>query len=118
MNSMTLFTFSPTESETEYVVRCIKHVFPNHLVLQFDCTNTLNDQLLEGVHATLELPDGFELKETLNLDRLEYNVPGTFYCVLETPEDMGDWAGTVSPTLKFVVKDCDPTTGEPDSDEG
>jgi coatomer protein complex subunit gamma len=24
-------------------------VFPQHLVLQFDCTNTLNDQLLEDV---------------------------------------------------------------------
>ena len=50
--------------------------------------------------------------------RLEYNVPGTFYVLLSTPEDLGEWAGTFSPTLKFVVKDCDPTTGEPDSDEG
>ncbi len=49
---------------------------------------------------------------------MEYNVPGTFYCLLSTPPDLGDWAGTVSPTLKFVVKDCDPTTGEPDTDEG
>ena len=38
-----------TESETEYVVQCIKHIFPGHVVLQFDCTNTLNDQLLENV---------------------------------------------------------------------
>ena len=26
--------------------------------------------------------------------------------------------GTCSATLKFTVKDCDPTTGLPDSDEG
>lgn len=26
--------------------------------------------------------------------------------------------GTFGATLKFVVKDCDPTTGEPDTDEG
>jgi hypothetical protein len=25
---------------------------------------------------------------------------------------------TIPATLKFTVKDCDPTTGEPDSDEG
>ena len=31
---------------------------------------------------------------------------------------MTDWVGSFSPTLKFVVKDCDPATGEPDSDEG
>ncbi len=106
------------ESETEYTVRCIKHIFPDHLVLQFDCTNTLNDQLLEQVQATIELPEGFELVKTIPLDRLEYNVPGTFYVILATPEDLGDWSGTASPVLKFVVKDCDPNTGEPDSDEG
>jgi len=51
--------------------------------------------------------------------RLEYNVTGTFYVILKTPaEDMSEYAATLSATLKFVVKDCDPTTGEPDSDEG
>uniref|UniRef100_A0A3P8VIX9 Coatomer subunit gamma n=1 Tax=Cynoglossus semilaevis TaxID=244447 RepID=A0A3P8VIX9_CYNSE len=38
-----------TEAETEYVVRCIKHTFAGHMVFQFDCTNTLNDQLLQKV---------------------------------------------------------------------
>ncbi len=42
------FAFKITESEIVYVVRCIKHVFPQHLVLQFDCTNTLNDHILEN----------------------------------------------------------------------
>lgn len=40
-----------TEAETEYVVRCIKHTFAGHMVFQFDCTNTLNDQLLQKVAA-------------------------------------------------------------------
>jgi hypothetical protein len=40
-----------TESETEYVVTCVKHVFNSHLVLQFDITNTLNDQHLENVQV-------------------------------------------------------------------
>lgn len=40
-----------TEAETEYVVRCIKHTFSRHMVFQFDCTNTLNDQLLQKVPA-------------------------------------------------------------------
>ena len=58
-----------SESETEYNVRCIKHIFPAHVVLQFDCTNTLDDQLLEGVQATLELPDGYEQEAMLPLPR-------------------------------------------------
>lgn len=40
-----------TEAETEYVVRCVKHTFAGHMVFQFDCTNTLNDQLLQKVPA-------------------------------------------------------------------
>merc|ERR1711997_836389 len=43
---------------------------------------------------------------------------GVCYVILSTPEDMSDWTGTISPTMKFVVKDCDPSTGEPDCDEG
>jgi coatomer protein complex subunit gamma len=100
------------------VVECIKHIFPEHLVLQFDCTNTLNDQLLENVQLQLELPDGFEQVKTIPVGRLEYNIKGTSYAILSTPEDMSDWVGSISATLKFVVKDCDPTTGEPDTDEG
>ena len=48
----------------------------------------------------------------------EFNVGGVCYVILSTPDDMNDWIGTLSPTMKFVVKDCDPATGEPDSDEG
>ena len=107
-----------TESETEYVVQCIKHVFPQHLLLQFECTNTLNDQLLEQVSIQLEAAEGYSVERILPCSRLEYNVPGTVYVVLATPPDMTDWVGTMSPTLKFIVKDCDPNTGEPDSDEG
>jgi coatomer subunit gamma len=41
-----------TESETEYVVKCIKHVFAEHVVFQFDITNTLNDQLVREMAST------------------------------------------------------------------
>jgi hypothetical protein len=38
-----------TEAETEYIVTVVKHVFPKHVVLQFNLNNTLADQLLEQV---------------------------------------------------------------------
>ena len=101
-----------TESETEYVVHCIKHVFGNHLVLQFDCTNTLNDQLLEDVTVQLEIAEGYALETILTCPRLEFNVSGVIYVILTTPSDLSDWVGSMSPTLKFVVKDCDPATGK------
>lgn len=50
--------FELTESETEYNVKCVKHTFADLLVLQFDCVNTLSDQLLEDVRVAIEPPDG------------------------------------------------------------
>jgi len=107
-----------TESETEYVVQVIKHVYTNHVILQLDCTNTLNDQLLENVSVELEVPDGWQLVAEVSCPRLEYNVGGTIYLVLSTPEEISECVASIPATLKFTVKDCDPVTGEPDSDEG
>merc|ERR1712002_960090 len=107
-----------TESETEYTVAVIKHVFPAHLVLQFDVTNTLADQLLEQVRVELEVGEGWDLLAEVKAPALQYNVGGTIYCVISTPEDLGECVTTIAANLKFTVKDCDPNTGEPDSDEG
>ena len=45
-------------------------------------------------------------------------VGGTIYCVVSTPEDLGECVTTIAANLKFTVKDCDPNIGEPDSEEG
>nr|CAD7596228.1 unnamed protein product [Timema genevievae] len=107
-----------TESETEYVVRCVKHSFTEHLVLQFDCLNTLNDQLLENVRVVLEPAEGYQMVQEIPCSKLPYNETGTTYIVLKYPEELGATVATFSAMLNFVVKDCDPTTGLPDSDDG
>lgn len=38
-----------TEAETEYAVNVVKHIFDNHIVFQYNCTNTIPEQLLENV---------------------------------------------------------------------
>ncbi|XP_042231266.1 LOW QUALITY PROTEIN: coatomer subunit gamma-2-like [Homarus americanus] len=106
-----------TEAETEYMVRCIKHTFQNHIVLQFDCTNTLNDQLLERVSVVVE-GDGWDVEVSLPCPSLPYSQLGSCYALLPIPEDIMATTGTLSATLKFKVRDCDPVTGEPDTDEG
>uniref|UniRef100_A0A646QGL4 Coatomer subunit gamma n=1 Tax=Hemiscolopendra marginata TaxID=943146 RepID=A0A646QGL4_9MYRI len=106
-----------TELETEYVVQCIKHVFQNHIVLQFECTNTLNDQLLENVIVQSEVSDGFEIERQIPCPKLVYNSPGITYTLLKIPDTSTSISGTFSNTLKFKVKDCDPNTGEPDDDD-
>ncbi|MBA0573013.1 hypothetical protein Golob_000310, partial [Gossypium lobatum] len=36
-----------TEAETEYAVNVVKHIFDGHVVFQYNCTNTIPEQLLE-----------------------------------------------------------------------
>lgn len=108
-----------TESETEYFVRCIKHCFTNHIVLQFDCLNTLSDQLLEQVRVQLDPSEGYIVVNEIPCPKLPYNETGTAYLVLRFPEDdYPNSVGTFGAILKFIVKDCDPNTGLPDTDEG
>ncbi|KAI5714682.1 coatomer subunit gamma [Diaphorina citri] len=107
-----------TESETEYVVRCIKHSFQSHLILQLEVSNTLSDQLLENVTVQLEIPEGYELIKETPIPRLAYNETQSVYIILQYPPSLADSVTSVGAVLKFSVKDCDPTTGQPDSDEG
>lgn len=106
-----------TESETEYMVRCVKHTFSRYMVFQFDCTNTLNDQVLEKVTVQMEPSEGFEVLKCIPCPSLPYDTPGITYTLVRMPEDNTLVTGTFSCTLKFIVKDCDPNTGEAD-DEG
>ena len=46
-----------TEEETEYSVTLVKHVFEPNILLQFTCTNTVAEQVLEKVSVSLELED-------------------------------------------------------------
>nr|KAF6470997.1 COPI coat complex subunit gamma 1 [Molossus molossus] len=118
-----LFKSSPepvalTESETEYVIHCTKHTFTDHMVFQFDCTNTLNDQTLENVTVQMEPTESYEVLCYVPAWSLPYNQPGTCYTLVALPkEDPTAVACTFSCMMKFTVKDCDPTTGETD-DEG
>ncbi|XP_033167913.1 coatomer subunit gamma isoform X3 [Drosophila mauritiana] len=107
-----------TESETEYTVQCIKHIFGQHVVFQFDCLNTLSDQILENVRVELTLPDGFTTRAVIPCPKLPYNDLQTTFVIVEFPPDAANSIATFGATLRFVVKDCDPNTGEPESAEG
>ncbi|XP_030370658.1 coatomer subunit gamma [Scaptodrosophila lebanonensis] len=107
-----------TESETEYTVQCIKHIFAQHVVFQFDCLNTLSEQFLENVRVDLTLPEGYTTRAVIQCPKLAYNELQTTFVIVEFPPDAASSVASFGATLRFVVKDCDPVTGEPDSDEG
>ncbi|XP_063394004.1 coatomer subunit gamma-2-like [Cydia fagiglandana] len=107
-----------TEPETEYRVRCVKHVYARHLILQFECLNTLSDQVLEKVHIRLEPAPGYKILGEVACEQLPYDKQGSVFCILEFPQSPIETLGTFGATLEFVVRDCDPTTGLADSREG
>lgn len=43
-----------TEAETEYAVNVVKHIYDRHVVFQYNCTNTVPEQLLENVRINLK----------------------------------------------------------------
>jgi len=104
-----------TESETEYVVKCIKHVFPQHVALQFIITNTLNDQQIEDVRVVLESASS-DVSQAVSIaaPAIKFVTPGVAFVVL--PLDHSSASDVYNAKLEFVVKDCDPETGECDEE--
>lgn len=102
-----------TEEDTEYEVNAIKHVFEEHLVFQFNCTNTIKEQVLEDVTVVMDLAEADEFEEelVLPLKRMPLEGSGATYTVLRRPAGALT-LGRLLNILKFTVKEIDPTTGE------
>ncbi|XP_050534139.1 coatomer subunit gamma-2 [Daktulosphaira vitifoliae] len=107
-----------TEPETEYVVRCIKHVFNQHLILQFEITNTLDDQILENISIELEVSEGFSVLDEVKIASLKYQETENVFVFLNFPEEPVESIASFTAKMKFVVKDCDPLTGEVQDGDG
>ncbi|XP_076921637.1 coatomer subunit gamma-2-like [Bidens hawaiensis] len=106
-----------TEVETEYAVNVVKHIFDKHVVFQFNCTNTIPEQLLENVVVVVDASEAEEFAEvaTKPLISLPYDAPGQTFVAFEKPEGVPA-VGRFSNVLKFLVKEVDPSTGEVEED--
>lgn len=71
-----------------------RHPRPPRSLVQFDCTNTLNDQTLENITVQLEPTEAYEVLCYVPARSLPYNQPGTCYTLVALPKE-------------------DPTAGEP-----
>ena len=104
-----------TESETEYVVSVIKHIFKEHIVLQYEIKNTLPDTVLEDVSVLATPSDEEELEEDFIIPapKLSTDEPGTVYVSFRKINGEGAFvASTFQNVLKFTSKEIDPSTGE------
>lgn len=77
------------------------------MTFQFDCTNTLNDQLLEKVTVQVEPSESYEVLCCIPAPSLPYNQPGVCYTLVRLPED-DSIAGTNSQNAGDVIKSALP----------
>nr|KMM64639.1 coatomer subunit gamma [Coccidioides posadasii RMSCC 3488] len=107
-----------TERETEYVVTAVKHIFKEHIVLQYDIMNTLPDTVLEDVSVVATPSEDEEVLEEdfiVPTPKLMTNEPGIVYVAFKKVDDDTSFAATsFTNVLKFTSKEIDPTTGEPE----
>ncbi|KAH9696111.1 Coatomer subunit gamma [Citrus sinensis] len=106
-----------TEAETEYAVNVVKHIFDRHVVFQYNCTNTIPEQLLENVTVIVDASEAEEFAEVASkpLRSLPYDSPGQIFGAFEKPEGVPA-VGKFSNMLRFIVKEVDPTTGDVEDD--
>eukprot|EP00540_Astrosyne_radiata_P020178 CAMPEP_0116861380 /NCGR_PEP_ID=MMETSP0418-20121206/22989_1 /TAXON_ID=1158023 /ORGANISM="Astrosyne radiata, Strain 13vi08-1A" /LENGTH=579 /DNA_ID=CAMNT_0004495993 /DNA_START=77 /DNA_END=1816 /DNA_ORIENTATION=+ len=107
-----------TESETEYVVQCIKHIFPNHVVLQFIVQNTIEEQRLDNVTVALDDSDSevFAVSGEIAAEGIAYGDTKNCFAVLERKPDSSLSPGSFTCELRFTVVQVDPATGEEEGD--
>ncbi|CAO2813449.1 unnamed protein product [Amaranthus hypochondriacus] len=106
-----------TEAETEYAVNVVKHVYDGHIVFQYNCTNTIPEQLLEDVSVVVDASEAEEFAEIASkpLRSLPYDTPGQTFVAFQKPEGVPA-VGKFSNILRFIVKEVDPSTGEAEED--
>jgi coatomer protein complex subunit gamma len=108
-----------TESETEYVVSLVKHVFKEHIVFQFNVSNTIPDTVLEQVTVLMTPGPDTGLVEDFIIPIASLqpaNGSGQVYVSFTREEPASYAAGSFACTLRFVSKEVDPTSGEPEEE--
>lgn len=99
-----------TEKETEFVVSAIKHIFQEHIVIEYNIENTLDDIILENVNVVSSIDsDEYAEEFTLPIEKLEPNAKGKIYTSYSRPESEEDkyLLTTLNNTLAYVTKDVD-----------
>ncbi|GAA5823565.1 hypothetical protein JCM11251_000682 [Rhodosporidiobolus azoricus] len=108
-----------TERETEYVVSAVKHIFSEHVVFQFNVRNTVDAVHLENVVVVMQAAeeDG-DLTEDfiIPLSSLGPNSDGVVYVSFSRTDPSSYATGSFGNTLKFLSKEVDPESGEPEED--
>lgn len=106
-----------SEEETEYVVRCIKHVMPEHIILQFLIQNTVEDQRLVNCTVAIEGDsECFEVAGEVAAESIKYGETVNAFTVVTRNLDAPLAPCNFECGLRFGVIQVDPKTAEDESD--
>lgn len=107
-----------TESETEYVVTCVKHIFENHVVLQFHIQNTIEDQRLDNVTVLVDDSDTEIFNASGEIAATSIRCGDTKHCftILEKNAGAPLASSHFNCELRFTVVQIDPVSGEEEGD--
>lgn len=110
-----------TESEQEYVVSVTKHMFGEHVVLDFAVKNTLAEVRLENLSVSLtpesqELLTVWQQVATVGASVATKGNTTHVYVALQRNTDAGYPSGTFNASLHFTAVDIDPESGEADGE--
>jgi len=109
-----------TESETEYQVNCVKHIFKGHVVFQFNISNTLPDTVLEQVSVIMQpqTDEGGLVEDfIIPLPALTASTsPGIVYVSFTRQDPALYVIASFQCTLKYISKELDPSTGAPEEE--
>jgi len=106
-----------TESEAEYTVQVIKHMFQNHVVLEFFVNNTVPGISLENIELQLtNLQPNWTEVGTSAIPKLALNEMGSAYVVLRknTVDTAGVCTGNFGAGIKFIAKEDGDDLGDKD----
>lgn len=95
-----------TESETEYVVNVVKHIYPAHVLFQFNITNNMEDQLLSNVSVECELDGEWNEEMIVPETSIAFSNVGQSFVCLSRPNNSYS-SGSIATTLKFGYQEVD-----------
>lgn len=99
-----------TDAVSEFVVKCILHVYDKHLVFQFNCTNTVNNMCLENVTIEMCAPAGYCVIASTETPKIAFEQTAPIYvCAEITDEEPGPTTSFTNIVLKYSYRldDCD-----------
>ncbi|KAL2315197.1 putative coatomer subunit gamma [Schizosaccharomyces pombe] len=105
-----------TEQETEFVVKVVKHVFKDHLVVQFQLHNTLSEVILENA-VVVSTPSTDDLVEECVVPAaIVSGEPVSIFVSFKFNDSVPYPLTTLTNTLQFTTKEIDIHTGEPEEE--